>query len=71
MQSGRLPEAIEHLQQALRIKPDFAEAHYQLGVGLEQVGRVQEALGHYEEAVRIKPDYTQAQNALTRLQARQ
>ena len=35
-----------HYEQALRIKPDYAEAHYNLGMALAQVGRVQEAIGH-------------------------
>jgi tetratricopeptide (TPR) repeat protein len=63
-----MPEAIEHLEQALRIKPDLPEAHYNLGIALEKAGRVPEAIQHYKQALRIKPDFTQAQNALARLQ---
>ena len=33
-QAGRLPEAIAHYEQALRIKPDYAEAHNNLGIAL-------------------------------------
>jgi tetratricopeptide (TPR) repeat protein len=69
--AGRIPEAIEHLEQALRIKPDYAEAHDRLGIALGQAGRIPEAIGHLEQALRIKPDYAEAQNALARLQARQ
>jgi Flp pilus assembly protein TadD len=58
-----------HWEQALRVKPDYAEAHNNLGAALEQAGRVQEALGHYEQAVRIKPDFVQAQSNLARLRA--
>jgi tetratricopeptide (TPR) repeat protein len=68
---GRLREAIEHWEQALSIKPDYAAAHYNLGVALEKLGRTPEAIQHYEQALRIKPDFTQAQNALARLQAGQ
>ena len=60
-----------NLQQALRIKPDYAEAHYNLGVALAQAGRIPEAIEHLQQALRIKPDYAQAQNALARLQARE
>ncbi len=70
-QAGRIPEAIEHLEHALRIEPDFTEAHYNLGVALAQAGRIPEAIAQHEQALRIKPDFTPAQNALTRLQARQ
>jgi tetratricopeptide (TPR) repeat protein len=54
----------------LRIKPDYAEAHYDLGVAFEQEGRIQEAVGHFEQALRIKPDYAEAQNRLARLRER-
>jgi len=68
-QAGRIQEAIRHYEQALRIKPDFADAHYNLGNALEKAGPVPEAIQHYKQALRIKPDFTQAQNALARLQA--
>jgi tetratricopeptide (TPR) repeat protein len=59
------------LEQALRIKPDYAEAHTNLGITLGQAGRIPEAIEHLERALRIKPDLTPAKNALARLQARQ
>ena len=60
-------EAIPHYEQALRFKPGSAEAHYNLGLALEQEGRVKEAIEHYEQALRIKPDFAPAQNRLARL----
>ena len=33
-----MQEAIGHYEQALRIKPDYAEAHYNLGIALAQTG---------------------------------
>ena len=60
-----------HWEQALRVQPNFAEAHYNLGVALEQTGKLKEAIGHYEQALQIKPDFTEARNALARLQPRQ
>jgi Flp pilus assembly protein TadD len=71
VQAGRVGEAIGHFEQALRIKPDYAEVHYDLGSALEQTGRLREAIGHYQQALRIKPDLTAARTALARLQARQ
>jgi Flp pilus assembly protein TadD len=59
-QTGRISEAIGHLEQALRIKPDFAEAHCNLGIALGQAGRIPEAIGHLEQALRIKPDFAEA-----------
>jgi tetratricopeptide (TPR) repeat protein len=66
-----VPEAIGHYEEALRLKPDYAEAHYNLGVALLRLGRVPEAIGHWEQALRIKPDLVQAQNALARVRAGQ
>jgi protein O-mannosyl-transferase len=59
-QAGRLQEAIGHFEQALRIKPDYAEAHYNLGNALSQEGKLEDAIGHWEQAVRIKPGYAEA-----------
>jgi Flp pilus assembly protein TadD len=57
-------EAIAHYQAALQIKPDYAEAHNNLGNALLQKGRVDEAITHYQAALQIKPDYAEAQNNL-------
>ena len=65
-QAGNMHEAIGHWEQALRVQPDFAEAHNNLGVALWQAGRVQEAIKHFDQALRIKPDFAEAQSNLTR-----
>jgi len=67
--AGRIREAIEHYERAVQLKPDFAEAHCNLGGALWQAGKVNDAIGHYEQALRIKPDLTEARNALARLRA--
>jgi tetratricopeptide (TPR) repeat protein len=69
MQVGKQAEAIENLEQALRINPNLAEAHYNLGGALQRAGRLAEAIQHYEEALRLKPDFVQAQTALARARA--
>jgi tetratricopeptide (TPR) repeat protein len=61
-QQGRQSEAMDEYEQALQIKPDYAEAHYNLGTALLQIGRVPEAIEQFEQALRIKPDYAQAHN---------
>jgi tetratricopeptide (TPR) repeat protein len=53
---GRSDEAIAHFEAALRLKPDFVEAHYNLAYALLAVpGRLGEAIAQYEEALRLKP----------------
>jgi tetratricopeptide (TPR) repeat protein len=54
---GRMPEAIAEYQAALRIDPDFAEAHVNLAGTLARTpGRLAEAIAEYEAALRIRPD---------------
>ena len=44
-------------EQAIRYKPDFAEAHNNLGFTLRQRGpqNYSKALGHYDKAIQLKP----------------
>ena len=58
---GKAAEAkIETLQQTIRLKPNDADAHYNLGVAYGELSRYQEAIEVYRQAVRIKPDYAEA-----------
>jgi protein O-mannosyl-transferase len=57
---GNLPEAVGHYEQALRIKPDFAEAHNNFGTALQQAGNLAGAKQQYQQALRIKPDFAEA-----------
>ena len=57
---GCLRDAIERYEAALRVKPDYLEAHNGLGVSLHQLGRLPEAIAHYEAAIRINPNYADA-----------
>jgi tetratricopeptide (TPR) repeat protein len=49
-------EAITEYQKALKIKPDYAKAHNNLGFALLQKGNVDEAIVHYQQALQINPD---------------
>ena len=51
---GRLPEAVAHYEQALRLKPDYAVAQQNLARALVRLGRYPEAIRHYEAALRLK-----------------
>jgi tetratricopeptide (TPR) repeat protein len=63
-QLGRTQEAKEHYEQALRIKPDFADAYNNLGTALYQTGQFEEAIKQYQQALQLKPDYADAYNNL-------
>ena len=56
--AGNPKDAIAELEEALRIKPDFPEAHNDLGVLLAETP--EEAIRQFQDAVRLKPDYMDA-----------
>jgi tetratricopeptide (TPR) repeat protein len=57
---GRWREATEAYKQAIRIKPDYADAHNNLGVAYSKLGRYQEAIEAFRQAIKIKTDYAEA-----------
>ena len=69
--SGRLPEAVEHYREALRLKPDSAEIYHDLGTALTQTGQVPEAIADYEQALRLQPAYAEAHYHLGSVLAQQ
>ena len=45
-----------------RIKPDFAEALNNKGIGFYNLGKYNEAIEYFDKALRIKPDDAEALN---------
>ena len=60
LKEGRTDEAIREFQEAIRLKPDFADAHNNLGTSLLIRGQADEAIREFQEAIRINPDYAEA-----------
>jgi tetratricopeptide (TPR) repeat protein len=60
LEHKRANDAIDQLQKAVSIKPDFAEAEYDLGNALNARGQPDMAIAHFEKAVAIKPDFADA-----------
>jgi predicted O-linked N-acetylglucosamine transferase (SPINDLY family) len=60
----RPDDAISSLEQAIGVKPDFAEAYNNLGIILHDLKRFGEAIDNFRDAVRINPDYARAYNNL-------
>jgi Flp pilus assembly protein TadD len=57
---GLLEKAIEEYKEALRLKPDYAEAHNNLGMAYREKGLFKEAERAYREAIRLKSDLGEA-----------
>jgi len=61
MRRGRVNEAIEHSEEALRIRPNDADAQNNLGLALLQTGDVKRAVAHLEKALKIDPGHMNAE----------
>jgi len=49
-------KAIDAYKQAIRIDPDYADAHFNLGVTYDESDRYKEAIEAYKQVIRINPD---------------
>ena len=56
----RHDSAIDSYKQALKIKPDYAEAYINMGVALKDKGELEAAIDSYKQALKIKSDYAEA-----------
>jgi Flp pilus assembly protein TadD len=61
---GKTDEALAHFQQALNLKPDFAEVQGQVAQILAGEGKTDDAIVHYRKALQIKPALVEALNNL-------
>jgi protein O-mannosyl-transferase len=64
LQKGKVDEALPCFQQALQIRPDYADARNNLGYALLQTGKVDEALLCFQQALQIRPNFADARNNL-------
>lgn len=59
---GRPRDALKSLDEALRLKPDYADALFNRGNALRELQRFPEALDSYERVLRVQPEDLQALN---------
>ncbi len=68
---GRLEPAVKSFDQAIQIKPDYADAYYNRGNALQKLGQLEAAVKSFDQAIQIKPDFVKAYsnrgNALQKL----
>ncbi len=53
-------EEAQWYREALARRPEYAEAHNNLGIVFRHLGKEQEAATHYREALRLRPEYPEA-----------
>jgi tetratricopeptide (TPR) repeat protein len=61
---GQVDKAIRQYHEAIRLKPNHANAYYNLGLALAVKGQVDEAIRQFQEALRLKPDHADARRNL-------
>jgi tetratricopeptide (TPR) repeat protein len=60
--TGRMEEAINAFQKALKLNPSFGSAHHNLALALARTGRQQESLVHFGDAARLQPENASVHN---------
>ena len=60
----QLSEAVECYEKSITIKPDFALAHFNLGLIFYDLKDLNQAIKSYETAIEINPNYFEAHNNL-------
>lgn len=63
-QTGRFRECISAAQEALRLRPDYAEAYNNIAVGYYSLKEWDPAIQAARQAIRLKPDFELAKNNL-------
>jgi Tfp pilus assembly protein PilF len=61
LEDGRTDEALTHLREAARLKPQHAEVANNLGTALRASGRGAEALAQFRRATELKDGYVEAE----------
>jgi tetratricopeptide (TPR) repeat protein len=67
---GQFADAMASYEEAVRLKPDYADALGNLGVALAQQGRMEEAMARWRTALRYQPDHAETLNNLGTASAR-
>jgi tetratricopeptide (TPR) repeat protein len=52
---GKLDQAAHQYEQAILLKPGFAQGHYNLGIALFKQGHTDEAITEIQQAIRLEP----------------
>ena len=70
MNMGRREEAVANYENVLRLDPDYATGHNNLGIVLMELERLEPALASFERAFELDPKFAEAQFNAGRVHAR-
>src|SRR3546814_11326445 len=57
---GQGQDAVRALDEALRLQPDYPEAHANRGMALQELSRFDEARAAFDAAIALRPGYPEA-----------
>src|SRR5215203_4785562 len=60
--SGKYEDAVKSYKQAINLKADYADAHYNLGDAYFQLTQYKKAIEAYKQAIRYRPESARTQN---------
>src|SRR5262245_30695964 len=63
-QIGKPADALPHYQEAVRLKPDYADAYNNMGTVLAALGKPEQAIESYNEALRLNPEHAEGHQNL-------
>tara|TARA_B100000686_G_C16666261_1_gene903757 strand:- start:78 stop:1289 length:1212 start_codon:yes stop_codon:yes gene_type:complete len=64
---GNWNESIVCFSKSIKLKPDNADAFYNMGIAMDNLNNFEEAIDNYAKAIEIKPDFEKANEALIRI----
>ena len=64
---GNWKQSATCFSKAIKLKTDYAEAHHNLGIALDNLGQLEEAIQSYTKALELKPDFAKAHESLIRI----
>ena len=56
-QNGKVDESLLASQKSVQLDPQDSEAHYNLGIVMQELGKLNEAEASYKKAITLKPDH--------------
>jgi len=60
LQMGVLDQALQAFEKTTKIKPDFSNGYYNMGVALQNQRKLDVSIEAYNKAISLKPDYPEA-----------